>query len=86
MTIEGQVSPDTTLRWQRVPGATNYRLHWRLTTDANWRFSRLVGDQTEATLSNVVIDNYIFGVSSIGSEGFESPVVFPGPIGRFRYP
>ena len=86
VTIEGQVSPDTTLRWQRVPGATNYRLHWRLTTDANWRFSRLVGDQTEATLSNVVIDNYIFGVSSIGSEGFESPVVFPGPIGRFRYP
>ena len=86
VTIEGQVSPHTTLRWQPVAGAMGYRVYWRLTTEANWTFSRWVGSQNVATLENVVIDNYIFGVASVSAEGFESPVVFPGPIGRFRYP
>jgi len=31
----------------------------------------------------VVIDNYYFGVASVSKEGFESPVVFPGPAGSF---
>ena len=35
------------------------------------------------TLKNVVIDNYIFGVASVNEDGYESPVVFPGPIGAF---
>ena len=82
--IEGQVSPDTTLKWQRVPGAAGYRLHWRLTTEAQWTHSRWVGDVDAATLENVVIDNYLFGVSSVSEGGFSSPVVFPGPIGSFR--
>jgi hypothetical protein len=30
-----------------------------------------------------VIDNYIFGVAAVASSGFESPVVFPGPVGAF---
>ncbi len=30
-----------------------------------------------------MIDNYIFGVASVAEGGFESPVVFPGPIGAF---
>jgi hypothetical protein len=34
-------------------------------------------------LENVVIDNYFFGVSSIGADGSESPVVFPGAAGSF---
>lgn len=83
VSIEGIVSPDTTLKWSRVDGATNYRVYWRLTTDAQWRWSRDTGDVTEFTLENVVIDNYIFGVASVSDEGFESPVVFPGPIGKF---
>jgi hypothetical protein len=40
-------------------------------------------DQTEHTLENVVIDNYLFGVAAVSKEGFESPVVFPGPNGSF---
>ena len=35
------------------------------------------------TLENVVIDNYIFGVASVSEDGYESPVVFPGPTGSF---
>ena len=84
--IEGQVSANTTLRWQRVPGAVGYRVHWRLTTSPQWTHSRWVADVDAYTLENIVIDNYYFGVSSVGADGGQSPVVFPGPIGRFRYP
>ncbi|MEX0738906.1 MAG: M28 family metallopeptidase [Pseudohongiella sp.] len=83
VSISGQVSPDTTLSWDKVPGATQYRLHWRLTTDAQWTHSRTVGDVDEFTLENVVIDNYYFGVSSVSATGVQSPVVFPGPAGAF---
>lgn len=83
VSIRGQVSPDTTLSWQKVPGAVSYRLHWRLTTDAQWTHYRTVGDVDEFTLENVVIDNYFFGVSSISDTGVQSPVVFPGPAGAF---
>jgi hypothetical protein len=81
--IRGQVTPHTTLRWNKVPGATSYRIHWRLTTDAQWTRFRTVGDVSEFTLQNVVIDNYFFGVSSISATGVQSPVVFPGPAGAF---
>ena len=83
VSIEGMVSPDTTLRWEAVPGAASYRVYWRLTTDSQWRWSRATGDVTEYTLRNVVIDNYIFGVASVSADGIESPVVFPGEIGAF---
>ncbi len=83
VSIRGQVSPDTTLRWKKVPGAVSYRLHWRLTTDSQWTNYRTVGDVEEFTLENVVIDNYFFGVSSISETGVQSPVVFPGPAGAF---
>ncbi|WP_339858392.1 M28 family metallopeptidase [Pseudohongiella acticola] len=83
VSISGQVSPDTTLSWEKVPGATQYRIHWRLTTDAQWSQSRTVGDVDTFTLENVVIDNYFFGVSSVSASGVQSPVVFPGPAGAF---
>lgn len=81
--IRGQVSPDTTLSWEKVPGAVGYRLHWRLTPEPQWQWQRDVGDVDTFTLENVVIDNYFFGVSSLSADGVQSPVVFPGPAGRF---
>ena len=86
--IEGAVSPDTTLRWSRPTGTqakdlAGYRVHWRLTTEPHWTHSRYVGNVDEFTLENVVIDNYFFGVSAVGSNGAESPVVFPGAAGSF---
>jgi hypothetical protein len=79
--IEGAVQPSTRLRWSASRGAAGYRVHWRLTTSPVWTHSRLVGNVTEAELENLVIDNYLFGVSAISASGFESPVVFPGPAG-----
>ena len=83
VTIEGAVQPDTTLRWEAVKGAAGYRVYWRDTTSALWTHNRYVGANTEAVLKNQVIDNYFFGVASVSADGFESPVVFPGPAGAF---
>lgn len=83
VSIAGQVSPDTSLSWTKVPGAAHYRLHWRLTTSPTWDYSRDVGDVSSFTLKNIVIDNYFFGVSSVAADGTQSPVVFPGPAGAF---
>ena len=88
VTIKGAVSPDTTLSWTLPEGeaAANlagYRVYWRLTTDPQWHWSRWVGRTDHATLRNIVIDNYFFGVASVSKDGFESPVVFPGPAGSF---
>ena len=81
--IAGQVSPDTTLNWQKVPGAAGYRVHWRLTTEPEWTHSRWVGDVDQFVVKNMVIDNYLYGVSAVSPNGHESPVVFPGAAGDF---
>ena len=88
VTVEGAVSADTTLKWSRPPGAqaanlAGYKVHWRLTTEPQWTHSVYVGDVTEHTLANTVIDNYFFGVSAVAKDGSESPVVFPGAAGSF---
>jgi len=83
VSIEGAVKPDTTLRWEAVPGAAGYRVWWRPTTAPQWTHSRWAGDATEITLPGVVIDDFFFGVSSVSDDGYESPVVFPGPSGSF---
>jgi len=84
VTIAGNVSPNTTVSWRAVPGASAYRVWWRSTTDPQWRYSRLVeGGATELVLNGVVIDDWFFGVSAISPEGYESPVVFPGAPGAF---
>jgi len=83
VTIEGAVRPSTTLNWEKVPGATGYRVHWRLTTSPTWDYHRDVGDVDSFTLENLVIDNHFFGVSSLSTDGIQSPVVFPGPAGSF---
>ncbi|HJV72475.1 M20/M25/M40 family metallo-hydrolase [Ideonella sp.] len=85
--IEGAVSPDTTLRWEPVPGAAGYRVWWRSTTEPQWRYHRDVPADAQPpnrlTLMNVVIDDWFFGVSAVSADGYESPVVFPGDPGAF---
>ena len=94
VSVAGAVRPSTTLSWERpdnVEGGqlTGFRVWWRLTTSPQWEHSVFVPDNGEAeqayTLENVVIDNYLFGVSSVAPNGSESPVVFPGVIGAFDY-
>ena len=84
VTIEGAVSTDTTVHWNKVPGAAGYRVHWRDTTAPQWQFERAVGDVNHAVLKDVVIDDWFFGVSSVSADGYESPVVFPGFAGSFE--
>ncbi len=86
--IEGAVSPSTTLKWEKPTGRAarnlaGYKIYWRLTDQPQWTHSRFVGDVSEFTLENIVIDNYFFGVASVAKGGAESPVVFPGPAGSF---
>jgi hypothetical protein len=82
--IEGAVTPNTTVKWQAVPGAASYRIWWRGTTDAQWRHHRDVpAGTTQVQLKNVVIDDWFFGVSAVSAEGYESPIVFPGDAGSF---
>lgn len=80
----GAVTPDTVLKWTPVPGAAAYRAWWRDTTEPQWRYSRLVSQGTEVKLTGVNIDDWFFGVSAIGPDGFESPVTYPGVQGGFE--
>jgi hypothetical protein len=77
--IGGAVRPSTRLRWTAVDDANlaGYKIHWRDTTAPQWQYSRFVGKLTDYTLENVIIDNYLFGVSSVSKEGHESVVVYP---------
>jgi hypothetical protein len=88
--LEGAVQPSAKLTWE--DGGENrrahrnlagYRVHWRRTTDPQWTNSRFVGKVNEWTFENLVVDNYFFGVSAVAADGSETPVVFPGPVGRF---
>ena len=77
MSIEGAVTADTTLKWTRstsaqAPNLAGYKGYWRLTTDPQWTRSRWVGDVTEFTLKNTVIDNYFFGVAGVAKDGTEN--------------
>ncbi len=83
MKIEGQVSADNTVSWSPVPGAASYRVWWRDTADAKWRFHKDAGAATSLKLDHVVIDDWFFGVQAISKDGYASPVVFPGPAGAF---
>ncbi|TPH18175.1 M28 family peptidase [Litorilituus lipolyticus] len=86
--IQGAVKPSTTLSWN-APKANEktiikgYKIYWRLTDQSQWQYSRYVGNVTQYTLENIVIDNYFFGVASVSHDGFESPIVFPGDAGSF---
>jgi hypothetical protein len=74
---------DTVLDWQPSAGAAGYRLHWRATTDPRWNAGRYVGPMQHYVLKDVSIDDWFFGVAAVSADGFESPVVFPGPAGAF---
>ena len=88
----GAVEPSARLTWahggdaRALGNLAGYRVHWRLTTAPQWTHSRFVGDVTEWTFENLVIDNYFFGVSAVSVDGAETPVVFPGHAGRFERP
>lgn len=82
--IGGIVAPDTKLAWEKVASKNiaGYKIYWRDTTSPQWQYSKFVGDVSEYTLKGIVIDNYLFGVASVGKDGNESVVVFPSDVIR----
>ena len=85
--ITGAVKASTSFSWQKSNDDTvaGYKIYWRYTSEPQWQFSKYVGNVSDFTLENVVIDNFYFGVSSVSHDGFESPVVFPGDVGSFEH-
>jgi len=77
---------DTVFDWKPSAGAAGYRLHWRATTEPAWTEARYVGPVQHYVLKDVSIDDWFFGVAAVSQDGFESPVVFPGPAGAFFTP
>lgn len=77
--IGGAVRPSTTLQWDPVEDANllGYMVYWRETTAPQWQYQRWVGQGESVTLENIVIDNYLFGVASVGKDGNQSLVQFP---------
>ena len=79
--IGGTVAPSARLKWEAPATDTpvaGYYVHYRLTTEPTWTHKRFVpADQLSYTFENIVVDNYFFGVSSMGADGNESYVVFP---------
>ncbi len=80
--IGGIVEASAKLKWDTVEGAKGYKIYWRDTTSPTWDYSRYVGDVSEFTLEGIVIDNFYFGIASVGKDGHESVVVFPNKIMR----
>lgn len=80
--IGGIVEASAKLKWDKVDGAKGYKIYWRDTTSPTWDNSRYVENITEFTLNGIVIDNFFFGVASVGENGFESVVTFPNNIFR----
>jgi len=87
---EGAVSTDTTIRWKPVKGAVSYVVRWRRTDASNWEHHSTAvtcGSGPAlcmAVLRGIRVDDWVFGVSSVGDGGFESPVASAVPGGAFR--
>jgi len=75
--IGGIVEASAKFKWDKINGAKGYKIYWRDTTSPTWDNSRYVGDVSEFLLKGIVIDNFFFGVASVGENDVESLIVFP---------
>jgi hypothetical protein len=82
--IGGIVEPSVKFRWEHPDDKSikGYKIYWRETTSSTWDNSRLIDKIDNYTLEGIVIDNFIFGISTVNKKGFESLVTFPQ--GTFR--
>ncbi|TSE06254.1 MULTISPECIES: M28 family peptidase [Aquimarina] len=82
--IGGIVEPSAKFKWKKVnnPNVKGYKIYWRDTTSPTWDHSRFVGDVDNFVLDGIVIDNFFFGIATVGKNGHESTVVFPSEVFR----
>ena len=88
-TVEGAVSTDTTVTWKPVQGAVAYRIQSRRTDSNQWQHQVLANNDGQYvavghTLKGIRVDDWVFGVSSVSKDGYESPVASAVPGGAFR--
>jgi hypothetical protein len=69
---------DTTLTWQRVPGATRYVVLRRRTTEPLWTFRTELGNVQSVTVP-FSKDNWIFGVAAMDEARHEGVAAYPLP-------
>jgi len=87
--VEGGVSTNTTVSWEVSPGASAYEVRWRRTDANQWEVSRSVPANSctaecKIVLPHIRVDDWVFGVSSVSKDGFESPVASAVPGGAFH--
>jgi len=84
LSIGGVVEPSVKFKWEAINDESikGYKIYWRDTTSPFWEKSRFVGKLSQYTLKGIVIDNFLFGISTVGENGIESPVVFPNKVFR----
>jgi hypothetical protein len=91
--VEGAVSNGTTLKSPLVVGAEYYIVYKRRTDSSNWSsddgYNAPVRPNKEARVLEYVaphtrVDDWVFGVSSVSKDGFESPVASAVPGGAFK--
>lgn len=84
LSIGGVVEASAKFQWTPVndPNVAGYKIYWRDTTSPTWDHSRFVGNVDQAMLEGIVIDNFFFGLATVGKNGVESPVVFPNKVMR----
>ena len=82
--IGGIVQASVKLKWEKVndPNIAGYKIYWRDTTSPIWQYERFIGDLSSYKLEGIVIDNFFFGISTVGKNGFESQIVFPNGVFR----
>ncbi|HEY0395039.1 MAG TPA: M28 family peptidase [Candidatus Elarobacter sp.] len=74
-----ELTNDTTLSWQAVPGAVRYEVLRRATTDPFWSSVEDGGTGTKITLKYSK-DNWLFGVRAVDARGHRSPAGYPTPV------
>ncbi|MDT8759580.1 M28 family metallopeptidase [Sphingomonas psychrotolerans] len=77
VTIGGALATDTSVKWEPVPGASGYRVHWRRADGQDWQ-QHVDVKEAQATLKGVIVDDTFVGVSALAADGSESLVTFGG--------
>jgi hypothetical protein len=80
--LSGGGRPAARLTWTAPPDSgavAGYRVYWRRTDSPTWDHSAWAGDRREHVFTGLTVDNYYFGVASVGKDGHESTVAFPLP-------
>lgn len=75
--LKGDLSPNTTLSWQTVSGATAYEILWRHTSSPDWEKAQVFPGTVTQTVLPLSKDDYLFGVRAVSTAGSRSIPTIP---------